>query len=338
MERRPIPAFYCCYLLRSQANHSSVYVGSTPNPRITAGRTKVKTSSKTGRKVKQFVAPRPSLTDKLSNLHLLLRVPSFAKWPLQVRFLCEDVYQMWQRWSERVDSEIREGIKIYLDVTQSLEANVNGQAQTSVQAKGKRKGEAIGKGGIDGLDIGYGDLKAHLEKSTFLLGEDEKIRCAVCSKTIGPSTTMALVCPRDSCKTATHMICLATRFLSAEDVRDPVLPTSGRCPDCKEELQWIDLLKEMSLRANGDKEVSRLMEKPKERKLKVSKSSKAKSSQVQEDKLKDESEDQKDDLAEDTPHDRAAADDALPDDWYYQGDEDNDVASTTEQIRGLRMT
>ncbi|KAI5800055.1 structure-specific endonuclease subunit slx1 [Geopyxis carbonaria] len=37
MEHRPIPIFYCCYLLRSTVRHGSLYIGSTPDPRRRLG-------------------------------------------------------------------------------------------------------------------------------------------------------------------------------------------------------------------------------------------------------------------------------------------------------------
>lgn len=33
MMEKPIPAFYCCYLLRSIPISTAFYIGSTPNPR-----------------------------------------------------------------------------------------------------------------------------------------------------------------------------------------------------------------------------------------------------------------------------------------------------------------
>lgn len=188
---------------------------------------------------------------------------------------------MWQRWTGRVDGEIRSGIKIFLDAKQLVEVIDDGEIPMSTQAKGKRKREAIGKGGIEGLDVGYSELKDHVEKSIFLLAEDEVINCSICSEIIGSDTKMALVCPSDGCKAASHMSCLATRFMKDEGQHDSIMPTSGRCPRCKSELQWVDLVKEMSLRTNGEKEVAQLMKKPQEWNTKAQKRSRVKVSEAQ---------------------------------------------------------
>lgn len=230
---------------------------------------------------------------------------------------------MWQRWSERVDGEIRGGIKIFLDVKQVVRTIDGGEIPMRTQAKGKLKREAIGNGGIEGLNVGYSESKCHVEKSIFLLGGDEVTRCAVCSEIIGPSAALALVCPAENCKAVSHMSCLAPSFLVDEGGRSAIVPTSGKCPKCRSELQWVDLVKEMSLRANGEKEVAQLMKKPRERKAKVPKSSKAKSSHSKQDKFDEEDDDQAESSVEDAFHAGTIEDDALPDDWYYQGDEDD---------------
>ena len=68
----------------------------TPDERISFATTRTKTN-KTGKVSRRPGRPRTSLTDKLSNLHLLLRVPYFSQWPLEVRFFSEDVYKVWAK-------------------------------------------------------------------------------------------------------------------------------------------------------------------------------------------------------------------------------------------------
>ena len=357
MDARPIPAFYCCYLLRSLGSKSRkrppLYVGSTPNPvrRLAqhngtskggAARTSRKhrrpwemtvivtgfpskiaalqfewawhnahitkkildhqrikqpvTKVKSGQTRKRKVRPRTSLEDEVSNLHLLVQVPSFARWPLQVRFFCHDVYQIWQERNHGVDATMRNPVKVSLDVKQAEQSAGTNEIPMTNHAKGQRKRERLGKGGVDGLDVGYSGLKSHLEKSVFLLAEDEVMHCTICSELIEPEASLTLVCPQESCKGVFHLSCLAAVFLRDQGPASALVPVLGNCPSCKAELHWIDLVKEMSLRARGQKEVDQLMKKPGERKAEVT-------------------------AVEDT-------DDSLPDDWRYQEDDD-DVTSVT---------
>ncbi len=298
----------------------------------------IQKSPKTGQSRRRTVKPYEKPAVKIQNLHLLLRVPSFARWPLQVRFFCKDLYQIWQVWNDRVDTRIKSRNKVLLDVKQPEEAVDD--KEMSIQAKGKRKRGTLGKGGVDGLDIGYSKLKGHVEKSIVLLAEGEALNCAVCSKALGPQPKMALVCPGEGCRAASHMTCLASKFRVDEGQDASVVPIWGTCPICKEEFQWVELVKELSLRARGEKEVAQLMKKPRGRKLQKPKSVKLPESHVDPEGNKGEADtDQQSDMGEDALQAGAAEDDDLPDDWHPLEDDDMiSVASATSGVSDVDAT
>ena len=292
--------------------------------RITLRETKIRVSAKTGRTRRRPARPRVSLVDKLSNLHLLLRVPSFSPWPLEVRFFCEDVFQVWQRWCARVDDEIRPGIKVILDLKKAAAPMQDDGPSTSARAASvKWKQSKLGQGGVDGIDVGYRSMKGYVEKSLFLLAEGESIKCAVCAEELGTQVTTAVVCSNEGCRTASHMTCLAQRFLGEDGPDRPVVPTTGSCPRCKAALNWMDLVKEMTLRTRGEKEVEQLMRKPRERKTKVPKGK----STLPSDLVGNSDDD------DDTDGSLVGADivdePLLDDDWVYRDEDDDDMISVT---------
>ncbi|MCJ1229848.1 Slx4p interacting protein [Toensbergia leucococca] len=289
---------------------------------------KTRDPPKSGRTRRRRPRPPTSVLDKIKNLHLLLRVPSFSRWPLGVKFFCEDVYQVWQAWSERVDGRIRSGIGIVPELKQPIESTIEGEVPLNSPVKGKRKRETAGKGGIHDINVDYSRIKIHLEKSQFLLAEGERHPCAICAKEIDEHVPTALVCPSDNCRTVFHMPCLASRFLEEERTETSLLPTAGKCPQCELQLQWIDLVKEMTLRLRGQKEVALLMKKPKERKIK---SFKAKSTlpigDVEQNVDQDNDLESGDDGSGENLYATGVEDDPLPDDWIYREGSEDDLES-----------
>ncbi len=207
----------------------------------------------------------------------------------------------------------------------------------SSQGNGKHKREAMGQGGITGIDVGYTYLEGPIEKSTFLLADGETINCSVCGKEIGLERKLSLICPAEGCKAASHLSCLGDKFLHDEGASDSIVPTSGRCPECKSETLWVDLVKEMSLRIRGKKELAVLTKKPKGRKAKVPILTKAGVSKIEVSENED---------ATDTDPDSGslgaallAADDEdglLQDKWRFQeNDDDDDLTSVTSAASGF---
>ncbi|KAL3423105.1 GIY-YIG catalytic domain-containing protein [Phlyctema vagabunda] len=314
---RPIPAFYCCYLLRSTVSKSStLYIGSTPNPvrrlRQHNGIAKggaVRTSRKSLRPwemtcivtgfpshiaalqfewawqnphITQHIPadsrltvatqkkrsghpkrPRLSMTSGLSNLHLLLRVPSFARWPLEVRFFSEDVHKAWSRWMRDCPDVLPDSTAIITDFPSKAPTPI--EEPMSPTSK-KRKLDY----GIEALPIDYKNHKSHVEKAKVAIEFEQEGSCAICAATLEHDEGIYTICPNMDCNAVTHLTCLGQHFLfNDDDGGEALVPQSGRCPKCNTQQQWIDIVKELSLRTRGQKEVEKLLKVRKVRKAKT---------------------------------------------------------------------
>ncbi|KAG8529778.1 uncharacterized protein KY384_005259 [Bacidia gigantensis] len=211
--------------------------------------------------------PNWTMRSRLMNLHLLLRVPAFNRWPLSLSFFCDDVYHDWQRFNKQASGEIRKGVKIFVDDHSLSRTTLSTTAEPSdTKVKQVQDKEPAGVVGPQKLEITYRSMKDHLEKSLSLIEEGEVLVCSVCSQSLTNCTSTTLFCPHESCRAVTHISCLSSKFLQDEGSGGSVIPISGHCPACERETSWVSLVKEMTLRQKGLKEVSRLL-KPKRRRV-----------------------------------------------------------------------
>ncbi|KAK5106060.1 Slx4p interacting protein [Lithohypha guttulata] len=212
-----------------------------------------KTNTKTGAKRKRPGRPRTSLADKLSNLHLLLRAPYFSQWPLQVRFFSQDVYRKWTLWTDRVDEQLDSSIMVILDLPQIEDTKV----VSTQQSTRTRKADLIGKGGVEGIDPTYAQFQNVVLKLKTWMDDKAPMRCNICKKNIDSSKDLFNICMTQECSCLTHVTCLSAHML--KQGKEVVVPKSGTCPACKSTQDWSDLMRVLSLRMRGEKELNRLL-------------------------------------------------------------------------------
>jgi structure-specific endonuclease subunit SLX1 len=277
------------------------------------------------RSIRRRRVPRPRLclTDRLANLHLLLRARSFERWPLKVTFYAEDVYRVWTRWiGQHLELQggngLREGIWVGLDESAMKKATANDP--TTLDAVK----------GIQALEVTHAPLKPHIEKSKALLASPEN--CMLCSSPLPLSGASTLTCPSTTCDSKSHLTCLATHFLNTEksktttNTTPSLLPTTGSCPTCHTPLQWRDLVQELSLRMRGSKELEALFKQPKTRKTR--KNATAGAAAVEE-----EDEEEEDDLeAVNMEPELDDEDDDVGDGWHQLSESESELESIAEPI------
>lgn len=202
-------------------------------------------SKKKGKNIKRPARLVATLKDKLANLHLLLRVPSFGRWPLQIRFFREDVYNAWKTWLDETDIPLRESIQVVEDFQGGTEASDHSYDQARVSA----------------LNVSYISFKSCIEKS-LMMANMSTLSCSCCLGKVIMSSENILVCPKERCYGVSHLACLSSAFLGINS--EELVPIDGECPKCRSVLQWTHLVQELALRTRGEKELARIM-RPKRR-------------------------------------------------------------------------
>jgi len=112
------------------------------------------------------------------------------------------------------------------------------------------------------IDASYKPFKSQLEHSIATL-DKEKLTCHCCNDKLDHEKMLTLVCSHEECDGLFHLTCLSKAFLGETD--DLMIPTNHPCPKCKRQLSWMDLVKDLSLRIRGEKEMKSLMKKPRKK-------------------------------------------------------------------------
>ncbi|KAI0141593.1 GIY-YIG catalytic domain-containing protein [Xylariaceae sp. FL1272] len=303
---KPIPPLYTVYILRSTVHHASLYIGSTPNPprrlkqhngEAKGGAARTSRSSlrpwemiglvsgfpgmvaalkfewalnnshlslhiphssrishSTSRKRNGAPKrPRHSLSSIMSNVHLLLSVPSFKRWPLRLHFFAPDAHKAWEKWCVGAGT-VREGVDVVTDF-------------------GPGDEEAERDWGIHGLPLDYAPMTRYVQKTKDLYAFEREGDCVFCHQKLEPDNGLYATCSNADCEGTGHLTCWSRSFLNDENGEDAqeqeVLPVEGRCPNCYGNVAWIDMMREVTLRVRGQKDVDRLLKVRKKRKTRV---------------------------------------------------------------------
>lgn len=218
-----------------------------PESRITTSKVTSRISPRTGKLRKRAKRPSQSLTERLRNLHLLLRAKSFRRWPLSLTFYAEDVYKVWSKLAEQTTDKLRSSVRVALDESSRKPAKSNPSETVE---------RLPSPAGIQALDVGYSSLKPYIEKSQQVFNGEQTPRCCICQSPTPRGGASTLLCPSHDCTAVSHLHCLSSAFTKKYGKEaDVIVPTSGECPQCHDQLMWANLVRGLSLRMRGEKEI-----------------------------------------------------------------------------------
>lgn len=223
--------------------------------------------------------PPHNITSILSNLHLLLRVPSFARWPLKLHLFDQDVHT---KWAKHCTTDGLEPLRRTLQVVTDFEPSAaeapakhlgakrsdgSSSDDDSVSSGGEHgpAGKLAGpKWGIYALPLDHYPLATYLEKGQNITTFEREGSCVVCHQHLGHGKGLYAICSNGECGGVGHLNCWSRHLLHQRGEHDSdaiLLPMEGSCPKCDGVVRWIDMMKELTLRTRGQNEVDKILRK-----------------------------------------------------------------------------
>lgn len=199
------------------------------------------------RKAKRKGKPRRpihSLTSVVSNLHLLVSVPSFNRWPLTLHFFAQEPKKAWDKWL----ASLEEPPKLEFEVLEDFDT-------TKDRAE---RGPSSEPHGIYALPVDYKPIKPYIEKAHNLVSFEREGDCVHCHEPLESGKGLHPMCPNGNCEAFGHIDCWSKHALKDDD-EDALIPRRCKCPSCGGDIQWGEMMKELSLRIRGPQEVQKLL-------------------------------------------------------------------------------
>jgi len=187
------------------------------------------------------------MASTLSNLHLLLRVPSFTRWPLRLHFFANDVHKSWLDQCKDAPEALRPTLQVVVD--DSSQPCTAGAEQDGGSAAS----------GIHALALDYAPIRPYVEKAKSIIEFEREGNCVVFCKELAPGNGLYAVCPNEGCEGVGHVDCWSSHLRGQEDDKEAVLPIAGRCPKCNGLVAWKGMMTELSLRTRGQNEIEKLL-------------------------------------------------------------------------------
>ena len=183
--------------------------------------------------------PTRTLRSVVENLHLLVGVRSFARWPLSLHFHARDIKNTWDSWCMESNKAVRAGLNIFEDY-------------------GTETGEGENDKGIHTMPLDYAPMKDYVEKAHNVVSFEQEGNCIHCNEELESAKGLHPICPNDGCEAMGHLTCWSKKARLSWD-KEGILPNLCHCPSCGGEIRWGDMMKELSLRTRGEKEVQKLL-------------------------------------------------------------------------------